>query len=474
MTTDSLSGKTVVVLGFARQGQALARWLPTVGANVVVSDKQNFGELADVLLDFLDAPIHFALGGHPTELLDDCAALALSGSIDPKLPICQAATSREIPLTNDAQMFLERCPAPVIGITGSAGKTTTTTLVGEMCKAAGRKTWVGGNIGHVLLDDLKAIQQDDLVVMELSSFQLEIMTRSPRIACILNVTPNHLDRHSTMEAYMSAKAQIFAHQGDEDICILGRDDPACNVLADEVTSRLLWFSLREMVPDGAFMVGNRLMVAGAGSPDGGAHVVCAREDIPLRGEHNIKNVLAACAIAGTAGVPVETMREVIKNFRGVEHRLEIVGRVEGVTYVNDSIATAPERVIAALRSFEEPLILLAGGRDKKLPWAEMAMLTAQRVRYLLTFGEHGPAIAEHVRAARLLGGQLENIENVKTLEEAVTRAAEIAHQGDVVLLSPGGTSYDAYVDFAERGEHFRELVKRLEQRDRGSQRSNNG
>ncbi len=470
MTTDPLDGKTVVVLGFGRQGQALARWLPTVGARVVVSDTRSFGDLADSLLDFLDTSITYALGGHPLELLDDCDLLCLSGGVSPTIPICEAAVERGIPLSNDAQLFMERCPAPVIGLTGSAGKTTTTTLVGKMCELTGRTTWVGGNIGDVLLDSLVDIQADHTVVMELSSFQLELMTLSPEVACVLNVTPNHLDRHGSMEAYMAAKANIFLHQRVEDLCVFSYDDPGSNLLGDQVVGRVAWFSLREMVSDGAFMAGNRLMVVGSGSPDGQPHVVCAREDIKLRGEHNIRNVLAACAIAGAAGVPVDVMREAIKSFTGVAHRLEVVRTVDGVLYVNDSIATAPERVMAAIRSFDEPIILLAGGRDKKLPWAEMATLAAQRVRYLVTFGEYGTAIAEHVRAARLLGGRLEGIETFKTLDEAVKRASEVAEQGDVVLLSPGGTSYDSYEDFQARGEHFRALVLALEERDRGAQR----
>jgi UDP-N-acetylmuramoylalanine--D-glutamate ligase len=470
MTTDPLAGKTVVILGFARQGQALARWLPSVGAQVVVSDTRSFGDLADALLDFLDSPVTYALGGHPLELLDNCDLLCLSGGVSPSIPICVAAIERGIPLSNDAQLFIERCPTPVIGVTGSAGKTTTTTLVGKMCETADRTTWVGGNIGDVLLDNLGDILPEHTVIMELSSFQLELMNRNPEIACVLNVTANHLDRHGTMEAYMAAKANIFLHQRADDLCVFNYDDPGSNLLADQAVGRVGWFSLREMVSDGAFMAGNRLMVVGTGSPDGQPHVVCAREDIRLRGEHNIRNVLAACAIAGAAGVPVEAMREAIKGFTGVPHRLEIVRVVDGVTYVNDSIATAPERVIAALRSFDEPIVLLAGGRDKKLPWAEMASLTAQKVRYLVTFGEHGPAIAEAVRAARLLGGRLEGIDTFKTLDEAVKRASEVARQGDVVLLSPGGTSYDSYEDFQARGDHFRALVAALEERDRGSRR----
>jgi UDP-N-acetylmuramoylalanine--D-glutamate ligase len=470
MNTDSLKGKTAVVLGFARQGQALARWLPTVGAHVIVSDKRSFGDLAEPILDFIDSPITYALGGHPLELLDEADLLCLSGGVDPQLPICAEARTRGILLTNDAQLFLEYCPAPVIGITGSAGKTTTTTLVGKMCETAGITAWVGGNIGDVLLDQINDIDSHHTVVMELSSFQLELMTRSPHIASILNVTPNHLDRHGSMDAYMEAKAQIFLHQKPDDICVFGYDDPGSHQLAERAPGRVAWFSATDMVIDGAFLAGTRLMVVGAGSPDKQPHVVCSRDDINLRGEHNVRNVLAACAIAGTIGVPVDAMRATIKNFTGVPHRLEAVRIVGGVTYVNDSIATAPERVVAALRSFEEPLILLAGGRDKKLPWAEMATLVAQRVKCLVTFGEHGSIIAEYVRAARLFGGKIEEIRVCQTLDEAVKAASELAQPGDVVLLSPGGTSYDAYEDFQARGEHFRSLVAALEERDRGSRR----
>ena len=470
LLADPLSGKTALILGFARQGQALARWLPTVGATVIVSDKASFGDLADDLLDFLDAPIRFAFGGHPVELLDGVDVLLLSGGVPPTLPIVQAAIERGVLISNDAQLFLERCAAPVIGITGSAGKTTTTTLVGKMVEAADFHTATGGNSGHVLLEDLPQIEADQRVVMELSSFQLEIMTRSPQIAAVLNVTPNHLDRHETMEAYLAAKAHIVLHQQPENISIFNFDDAGANTIAELAPGRVAFFSAREMVADGAFLAGNRLMVVGYGSPDGEPHVVCTREDIKLRGDHNVSNVLAACAIAGAAGVPVSVMRDTIQNFSGVPHRLETVRVVDGVTYVNDSIATAPERVQAALNSYDEPLILIAGGRDKKLPWSELTRLITQRVRHLITFGEFGPTIAEQTRAARLFGGKLEGVTQAKTLDEAVRRAADLAQSGDVVLLSPGGTSYDSYEDFAQRGDHFRTLVNALEERDRGARR----
>ncbi|MFN8448594.1 MAG: UDP-N-acetylmuramoyl-L-alanine--D-glutamate ligase [Anaerolineae bacterium] len=454
--SDPLYGKTVVVLGFARQGKALARWLPTIGARVVVND----GKTADELkLNPAEYPgVEFILGGHPEILLEGADLICVSGGVPLDLPLLQLAMRYGVPLSNDAQLFMERCPAPIIGITGSAGKTTTTTLAGEMFKRAGHRTWVGGNIGDVLLNVLPIINPQDRVVMELSSFQLELMTVSPNIGAVLNITPNHLDRHGTMEAYAQAKAHIVLHQKQRDVAVLGRDDPIARALEQITSGDVVWFSAHEMVSDGAFMAGERLVVVGDSSPDGEPHVVCERAEIPLRGDHNVLNVLAACAIAGAGGVEPEVMGEVIRSFHGVAHRLETVRVLDGVTYVNDSIATAPERVQAALRSYDEPLVLLLGGRDKKLPWEGMLALALTKARHIVAFGEFGEGIA---RLVKLLCGSDEPVTCVQTLDEAVAAAVKLAQPGDVVLLSPGGTSYDAYVDFVERGEHFRKLVQAL-------------
>lgn len=456
MHEDPLYRKRVVVLGFGRQGRALARWLPTLGASVLVNDKSTNDDLNGDLSAF--GGVEFVFGSHPESILDGADMLCVSGGVPLSLPIVQTAVERGIPLTNDAQMFLERCPAPVIGITGSAGKTTTTTLVGEMLKRAGRKTWIGGNIGDVLLDVLDQIQADDVVVMELSSFQLELVTVSPYIGAVLNITPNHLDRHGTMESYTRAKAQLLLHQKADDIAVLARDDAGSRQLEVVTRGQMAWFSGNEMIADGAFLAGQRLLVAGCCSFDGAPHVVCDRSDIRLRGYHNVLNVLAACAIVGAAGVRPDVMADTIRDFQGVAHRLEMVRVVSDVTYVNDSIATAPERVLAALRSYEEPLVLLLGGKDKNLPWEEMLTLALHKSRHIITFGHVGDQIVEKIRA---LSGSDKSVTRVDTLDEAVRRAAEMAQPGDVVLLSPGGTSYDAYVDFAARGEHFRRLVMQL-------------
>lgn len=453
---DRLYSKKVAVLGFARQGKALARWLPTVGARVLMSDSRSAEQLAAETAQFPD--VEFVLGGHPDSLLDGVDLLCLSGGVSLDLPIVQEAIKRHIPLSNDAQLFLERCHAPVIGITGSAGKTTTTTLTGDIMKRAGYTTWVGGNIGDVLLDVLPQIEPEHAVVMELSSFQLEIMSISPATAVVLNITPNHLDRHGTMEAYASAKAHIVYFQGSSDVAVLGYDDAGSRSLESIAQGEVVWFSGRDIIANGAFLVGERLLVAGRASIDGEPHVICDRDEVPLRGNHNVLNALAACAMSGVNGVSAEIMTEAIRDFKAVVHRLETVRVVNDVTYVNDSIATAPERVLAALHSYHEPLVLLLGGKDKNLPWDDMIRLALSKSRHIIAFGEAGDLVVEVI--ARL-NGNTDDVTRVQTLDEAVAKATSVAQSGDVVLLSPGGTSYDAYLDFAERGEHFRRLVMAL-------------
>jgi UDP-N-acetylmuramoylalanine--D-glutamate ligase len=448
-----------VILGLARQGMALARFLAEAGAEVTVSDLQGQEALAGQLEGLTGVPIRYVLGGHPISLLEDADVLCLSGGVPLDIPIVEEALERGIPLSNDAQIFLDHCPAPVIGITGSAGKTTTTALVGEMCRLAGLRTWVGGNIGNPLIADLAAIEPGDRVAMELSSFQLEVMTTSPQIAAVLNITPNHLDRHKTMEAYIAAKQNIVAHQTAEDSAVLGYDDANARALALETPARLVFFSSGAEVEAGAFKTNGELTLRMAGVD----REICKASEVELLGDHNLSNVLAASALAGLVGVPLEAIRNVATTFTGVEHRLELVRHANGARWYNDSIATAPERSLAAMRSFEEPIVLLAGGRDKDLPWDAFAEEVLRRVRRLITFGEAGPMIAMIVEEAREPGEEtrLGEVTCVGTLEEAVEEAARATRSGDVVLLSPGGTSFDAFRDFAERGDRFKDLVRAL-------------
>ena len=448
----------IVVLGLARQGSAVARWLAAQGAQVTISDVKPAEQLTAEIEALRDVPVKFALGGHPLALLADCDALCLSGGVPIDLPIVLEARRHGIALTNDAQLFMERCPAPLIGITGSAGKTTTTTLTGDILRAAKYETWVGGNIGHPLIGDLDAIRPTHRVVMELSSFQLDVMTISPPVAAVLNVSPNHLDRHQTMDAYLAAKGHILDYQTFDDTAVLGYDNPIARQLSNRRRGCVRFFSREKIIGRGAFLKGDRLIVVQHQERE-----VCRVSDIPLRGEHNVLNVLAACALAITLGVEPDAMAQAIRNFKGVAHRLQLIRTVNGVQYYDDSIATAPERLMAGLLAYDEPIVLLAGGRDKHLPWGEAAKLIVERVRDLIVFGEMADLVQTAVEAQLAQSGTrvLERIHHVSTLEEAVAKAAQVARSGEVALLSPGGTSYDAFKDFAERGDRFQELVKSL-------------
>lgn len=448
---DELSGKRLLILGLARQGTALARFAAGAGAQVMISDMRPAEKLAEALADLQDLPIRYVLGEHPMSLLDNTDILAVSGGVPLDAPLVAEARARGIPLTNDSLEFMKRTPTAVIGITGSAGKTTTTALTGVIGQVAGRRTWVGGNIGRPLIADLHKMEPDDMVVQELSSFQLEIWAQSPRVAAVLNITPNHLDRHKTMAAYANAKANILRYQSGDDVAVLAADDPGAMSLASEVKGRLRTFSLRGPVTDGAFVRDGQIWLK-----NGKETAVCPLSHVQLRGEHNLLNILAAVTLADSVGIPAEAMAKAIRSFKGVEHRLELVREWRGVRFVNDSIATAPERALAALAAFDEPLVLLAGGRDKAMQWDEWARQVARRVKHVILFGD----------LAEMLTGRLDQagyvkVTRVEGLATAVATAAQLAQPGDVVLLSPGGTSFDAYADFAERGEHFRELVSNL-------------
>jgi UDP-N-acetylmuramoylalanine--D-glutamate ligase len=320
--------------------------------------------------------------------------------------------------------------------------------------AAPGRAYVGGNIGNPLIAEVGGLQPGDVVVMELSSFQLEIMTRSPHVAAVLNLTPNHLDRHGSMDAYAEAKSHILRHQGPDGIAVLGADDPGASALAPLAPGRVAYFSAERPVETGAFLREETLHFRWNGLERPVIHVA----DIALRGHHNVLNALAAIALSGAAGASPLAMQAGLAGFRGVEHRLEFVAERGGARWYNDSIATAPERVIAAVRSFDEPLVLLLGGRDKKLPWDELAALVREQVKAVVLFGEAGPLIEQALAAAGVPAGR---VTRCPTLAQAVPAAAGRAAPGDVVLLSPGGTSFDEFRDFAERGERFKAWLQAL-------------
>jgi UDP-N-acetylmuramoylalanine--D-glutamate ligase len=363
-TRYDLSGLHVLVVGLAREGTAVARFLVERGAQVTITDSKQAESLAQPLAVLEGLPLRFALGGHPERLLKAADLLVVSPGVPLDAPFLAQARRRGLPLSSETRLFTHLCPAPVAGITGSSGKTTTTALVGEMLKASGRRTWVGGNIGQPLIEHLEEIEPQDIAVMELSSFQLEYFAPwptavtanrpasllldpkgwSPPVAAILNVTPNHLDRHGTMEAYLAAKAHILAYQQADGVAVLNLDDETTRRIGLHGGRRVLWFSLRDEPPDeGAFVSGRQLLLRLGDTQ----WAVCDRGELQLWGEHNVANVLAALALAGAVGAPLEALRQVATTFAAVEHRLELVRERQGIRWYNDSIATSPERAMAA-------------------------------------------------------------------------------------------------------------------------------
>lgn len=478
MSMSDWTGRRVLILGAARQGAALTRWLTQHGAIVTISDVRPEATLSEARAALRGMQVQWALGGHPLELLDSTDLVCLSGGVPTDIPIVQEAIRRGVPLSNDTQIFMEVAPCQTVGITGSAGKTTTTALAGEMAQTAFgmkaadptpprtapvRRAFVGGNIGDPLLNHVDEMKAADLAILEISSFQLEQMTISPNVAAVLNITPNHLDRHGTMEAYTAAKRRILEFQSIHDKAVLGRDDAGAWGLRSSVKGELHTFGLSHFSGpgDGTYYDDGILYLL-----DRGMDIPLLRRDrIELRGDHNVLNVLAAFAIGHVVGLPLDAMLHAAEAFRGMPHRLELVRTLKGTCWVDDSIATTPERVVAAVKSFEEPLVLLLGGRDKNLPWEELARLVCRRVDHVVLFGEAAEKIKKAMVSAGAGGaapGQRPySMEVVPQLQEAVARAYQVAETGDVVLLSPGGTSFDEFRDFEERGDRFRSWVQKL-------------
>src|SRR6266508_342204 len=449
------SDKRVTVVGLGIEGVDLARYLSRRGALVTVSDSKSREKLGARLEEVDSLGLKLALGSNSPSDIADAEAVFISQGVALDLPGVERARERGVPMYSMMGLFMELCPEPIAGITGSSGKSTTTALVGEMFEADERPVFVGGNIGVGLLDHLSSVRAYTWAVLEVSHTQLQLVDRSPHVAAILNITPNHLDRFS-WEEYRHLKTGIIQFQRASDIAVLSFDDPECRALQSQVKGRLNWFSLDDAAPgDGVFV------------RDGWAVIRCGRlvepafrlDTIRLRGRHNQANAVAAAAIATACGVTPEAIACAVATFRGIPHRLEPVAEVDGVSYYNDSIATTPERALAGIRSFDEPVVLLRGGREKNLPLEELAAEAIRRCRAVVVFGESAEKIE---RALRKAGRpDVAVVRRVDGLAEAVEAARSLAHSGDVVLLSPACTSYDAYDSFERRGEHFRSLVRHL-------------
>jgi UDP-N-acetylmuramoylalanine--D-glutamate ligase len=382
-------------------------------------------------------------------------------AVSKEAPVVLDARARGVRVSALTDLFFEVCPARIAGITGSNGKTTTTTLLGMMLEAGGFTAHVGGNIGRPLLNEAASMQPTDWVVLEMSSFQLEWLEASPQVAIVTNLTSNHLDRHHTMDEYAAAKRHIVQYQRPGDAVILNAEDPYAPLFAREARGSVLYFSLESAPSNGAALGGEMLCLR----RDGYSMPVCARSDLRVPGQHNVANALAAIAAADTVGVEPMAMREAIRRFSGVPHRLELIRQLDGVRYFDDSIATSPDRALAALAAVEGAIVLILGGHDKDLPWDTLCRTTIERCRAVMLIGEAQDLIAEHLAEAEASSpGMLlspDCVQRCGDLEHAVAGAQIAAQPGDAVLLSPACASYDQFVNFEERGSRFRQLVEAL-------------
>lgn len=447
------AGKRVTVVGLGIEGVDLARYLSRCGARVTVSDSKPEEKLAARIREIADLPVRFSLGANRPEDLLQADVVFLSQSVPLDSPPVRRAQERGLPMGSMLGLFMELCPGPIVGITGSSGKSTTTALVGQMFQADERPVFVGGNIGVGLLDHLSTVRAYTWSVLEVSHTQLQLVERSPHVAAVLNITPNHLDRFSWQE-YRQLKAKLIRYQGAGDIAVLNYDDPETRALKREAKGRVLWFSLGGSIPGDGVAVDDGCAVLRLGRL---RQRLFALDSLLLRGRHNQANAVAAAAIAAACGVAPEAMACAVESFRGVPHRLELVAEMDGVRYYNDSIATTPERTIAGLRSFAEPVVLLLGGRDKHLPLEGLVAEARKRCRVVVLFGESAGKLEAAFKAVAEPGRM--PVLRAEALEEAVEAARRRARPGDVVLLSPACTSFDAYENFERRGEHFATLVR---------------
>lgn len=447
----NLHGQQVLVYSLGIEGRDLARWLLRKGARVTMSDTRTPEQLSAAGAVPPDG-VERVVVGLPLLDPEGFALVAVSQSVLSSDPAILRARQLGIPVVSQLQLVLRLAQERrTIGITGSSGKSTTTALVGEVARRTRSGVLVGGNLGEPLLERIEAAAPDADVVLEISHTQLQYTDRSPRIAAVTNVTPNHLDQF-TWEEYVELKRRLLAFQRQDDVGILNADDPVASSFAAGAQGRLWRVSTRGPIDGpGAWREGEQIRVRHG---DGRAEPVVRVTELRLRGEHNVANAVLAAAIAAAAGYPIEAVAEVLRSFEGLPHRLQPVGTVRGVLFVDDSIATTPERAIAALRAWCEPVVLLLGGREKHLPLDELRAEVARRCRAVVCFGESGPQFADALR-------EMVPVQLVGDLPAAVARAAELARPGDVVLLSPAATSFDAYPHFAARGDAFAAYVRAL-------------
>ena len=451
----NIKDKKVLLVGLAKTGVSTIKKLDKLGASIVVTDIKPKEKLEDILsqLNGLNN-VEYILGSHPEDI-SDIDLTIVSPGVPLDLPFIEKLKESNVKIIGEVELAYTLSNNPIfVGITGTNGKTTTTSLVGEIFKEANRDTYIVGNIGNPVIDTVDYTDKNSVLVTELSSFQLEsIDTFRPKVSSILNITEDHLNRHHTMENYINAKARIFENQEKSDFSILNYDDSIVRSLNKNNNASILYFSRQEKIDQGVYLDENNNIVI---SIDVKQITVLNRHELSLPGDHNLENAMAAILMTYVVGVDLEVIKHVLITFKGVEHRLEFVTNKNGIMFVNDSKGTNPDSTIKAIGSYERPIILIAGGMDKHSDFTDMMKCATKNVKELVLLGE----TADKIEASARKEG-LENITKVKNMEEAVKKAYELAKDGDVVLLSPGCASWDMYPNFEARGLDFKENIYKL-------------
>jgi UDP-N-acetylmuramoylalanine--D-glutamate ligase len=450
-----LNGKRVLVVGLGKSGVASALFLKAHGAHVTVSDTKSGDELRNEIPVLLDHGITVETGGHGDRTFRGQDLIVVSPGVPVDAPPLVQARALGEAVIGEIELAAQFLPGPIVAITGSNGKTTTTTLTGEIMTAAGFPALVGGNIGTPAISLAERAKPETVIVLEISSFQLEtIQSFRPKVTVVLNVTPDHLDRHRTFEVYVNAKARIFENQQGSDFAVLNADDPTCVAMGSRTRAQVFCFSRQKEVQQGAWVRdGNIVFRDGRGEPKTSQREIMQVSEIPLKGAHNLENVLAAVCAGALMGCSPEKIRQAVCDFKAVEHRLEFVATIRGVDYYNDSKATNVDATIKALESFPANIHLILGGKDKGSDYTVLNDLLRQRVKRVYTIGAAAAKIESQIKNAEVV--------HAETLENALRKASAAAQSGDVVLLAPACASFDQFENYEHRGQVFKEIVRTL-------------
>lgn len=449
---EFIKGKKTAVVGLGVSNRPLIDFLLELGAKVSGFDKKDESQFKDLAEELRNKGVNLVLGNDYLENLKGYDVIFKTPSMRIDCEALKKALEEGAYITSEMEEFVKYCPAKIFGVTGSDGKTTTTSLIYNMLKTEGYRTWIGGNIGTPLFTKIKEINSSDKVVLELSSFQLMTMNNSPEVAVITNLSPNHLDMHKSMEEYVAAKENIYKFQSKRDLLVLNKDNRITNEMASKAPGRLMQFSVKDIPEKGAWYKNGILYLEGK--------KVCEKKDLIIKGMHNVENLLAAfCAVSDD--VKIENMKKTAEIFSGVEHRCEFVKEIDGVKYYNDSIATSPSRTLAGIAAFEQPVILIAGGYDKKLSFDVLAEKGMDHIKILILLGATKFKIKEAFEKEFEKRGSSIPVILTETLEEAVAEAKRNALPGDIVTLSPACASFDMFSNFEKRGATFKEIVNNL-------------